>query len=194
MTTIHFVRHGEVHNPTDVMYGRLPRFRLSERGVEQAKSAARYLKDHPIVAVFSSPMLRARQTAGIIAAEHGLKVQRTGLLNEIYTPYQGKPHSVLEAIEWRMYENIAPEYEQPQDVITRLEKFMQKVRAQYPTQAVVAVTHGDLVLHARLWALGLPITHEARRSIQPYPGTASLNTVIFEPNNPKPTFRYTLPY
>jgi broad specificity phosphatase PhoE len=42
LTTIHLLRHGEVHNPTKVLYGRLPGFRLSERGLEQAEVAARF--------------------------------------------------------------------------------------------------------------------------------------------------------
>ena len=28
-TVVHLVRHGEVHNPEKVLYGRLPGFRLS---------------------------------------------------------------------------------------------------------------------------------------------------------------------
>ncbi len=31
-TRVHVMRHGEVHNPTGVLYGRLPGFRLSENG------------------------------------------------------------------------------------------------------------------------------------------------------------------
>ena len=38
---VHLVRHGEVHNPRSVMYGRLPRFRLSAHGVRQAEEAER---------------------------------------------------------------------------------------------------------------------------------------------------------
>ena len=35
--TVHLLRHGEVYNPDRVLYGRLPGFRLSELGVEQAQ-------------------------------------------------------------------------------------------------------------------------------------------------------------
>ena len=31
-TTVHLLRHGEVHNPGGVLYGRLPGFRLSTAG------------------------------------------------------------------------------------------------------------------------------------------------------------------
>ena len=33
-TTIHIVRHGDVHNPQQVLYGRLPNFRLSDMGTD----------------------------------------------------------------------------------------------------------------------------------------------------------------
>ena len=36
-TTIHLMRHGEVHNPEGVLYGRLPGYRLSERGLAMAR-------------------------------------------------------------------------------------------------------------------------------------------------------------
>ena len=39
-TRVHVVRHGEVHNPTGVLYGRLPGFHLSERGRAQAAAVA----------------------------------------------------------------------------------------------------------------------------------------------------------
>ena len=74
-TTVHLVRHGEVHNPTKMLYGRLPGFRLSERGLEQAGVAARFLAGHDIVAVICSPLERAQQTAAPLAAAYGLEVQ-----------------------------------------------------------------------------------------------------------------------
>jgi len=40
---IHFMRHGHVNNPKQVYYGRLPRYRLSQRGLDQADEGAEYL-------------------------------------------------------------------------------------------------------------------------------------------------------
>jgi broad specificity phosphatase PhoE len=39
-TIVHLLRHGEVYNPTKILYGRLPGFRLSELGVQMAQAAA----------------------------------------------------------------------------------------------------------------------------------------------------------
>jgi broad specificity phosphatase PhoE len=194
MTTIHFIRHGEVHNPDDILYGRLPDFRLSERGEEQAKAAALYMKDKPIAAIYASPMLRAQQTARIIAQPHNLDVITNELINEIHSPYQGRPHSFLESIDWNLYENLETGYEGPDDIVARIHQFTREVQQAHPTEQVIAVTHGDIVLHAQLWARQLPYDHTTRRSIQPYPATASVSTLIFEDGDDLPTFQFHVPY
>ena len=45
-TTIHLMRHGEVHNPEGVLYGRLPGYRLSERGAAMARDRRRPPRGH----------------------------------------------------------------------------------------------------------------------------------------------------
>ena len=60
---IHLVRHGEVHNPSGVLYGRLPEFHLSERGRRMAQLAADSLVGRPIVGVTASPLTRTRESA-----------------------------------------------------------------------------------------------------------------------------------
>ena len=62
-TIVHLLRHGEVHNPEGVLYGRLPGYRLSEDGVLMAKAAAKWFADRDVTALFSSPMQRALETA-----------------------------------------------------------------------------------------------------------------------------------
>jgi broad specificity phosphatase PhoE len=71
---VHLVRHGEVRNPDGVVYAALPGFPLTDRGVAQAREAARRLASRPVVAVWSSPLERTVQTAAEIAACHRLDV------------------------------------------------------------------------------------------------------------------------
>ena len=66
--TVHLLRHGEVHNPERIVYGRLPGYHLSETGHQMARLAAEELArraDHGanIVHLVHSPLLRTRQTA-----------------------------------------------------------------------------------------------------------------------------------
>lgn len=67
MSIVHLLRHGEVFNPDKVLYGRLPGYRLSDRGVEQAELAARHLAGRDITVLMCSPLERARQTAAPLA-------------------------------------------------------------------------------------------------------------------------------
>ena len=73
-TTVHVMRHGEVHNPKRILYGRLEGYGLSDRGQTQAEAVADVLADHDIVLVVASPLQRAQETAAPIAARHGLEV------------------------------------------------------------------------------------------------------------------------
>ena len=74
-TIVHLVRHGEVHNPDGVLYGRLPGFRLSELGRSQAETVGRVLgTGHDIVSIVASPLQRAQETAAPLAEALGLPV------------------------------------------------------------------------------------------------------------------------
>src|SRR5438552_15005831 len=133
-TILHFVRHTDVHNPRDILYGRLPRFRLSDLGLKQAEATAEALAEEPIAAFYSSPRLRARQTARIIAAPHpGARVRLTRLLDEVRTSWQGRPHSELEAHRFDFYRRrLHPTDEYLEEVWARVRKFVQRVRKRHP--------------------------------------------------------------
>lgn len=64
---VYLFRHGEVYNPENVLYGRLPGFHLSEQGRQHTKLTAKKLIDKNIEQVYSSPLERAVETAQIIS-------------------------------------------------------------------------------------------------------------------------------
>jgi broad specificity phosphatase PhoE len=88
--TVHLLRHGEVHNPDGVLYGRLPGFRLSDLGVAQAKLAAEFLAQRDIRYLVSSPLQRAQETAAPLASLTGLEVATDERLIEADNKLQGK--------------------------------------------------------------------------------------------------------
>lgn len=176
MTVIHFVRHGMVHNPQEILYGRRPQFRLSSTGRFQAEKAASCLGAYQIAAVYSSPLLRARQTARPIAAAAGVKLRISGLLNEVRTPYEGWPLSDFLQLE-DIYRDIPHEYEQPQDLIERSRRFIKRVCHQYPNCHVVAVTHGDIILTIRMWAEQKSLTLQQRKQAAYYPAPGSITSL-----------------
>ena len=68
-TVVHVLRHGEVHNPTKVLYGRLPDFHLSALGVAMAERIAERMHGEDVTYLVSSPLDRAQETAAPSAAE-----------------------------------------------------------------------------------------------------------------------------
>ena len=89
-TVVHVLRHGEVENPTKVLYGRLPGFRLSSLGEQMAKAAAQSLAPHDVTVVISSPLERAQQTAEPIAAQFGVPIGTDERLIESANFFEGK--------------------------------------------------------------------------------------------------------
>jgi broad specificity phosphatase PhoE len=185
-TRIYLLRHGEVHNPERILYGRLPRFGLNEAGRAQARAAARWLEGRPLAALFSSPMLRARQTALAVAQRRpGLPLHISSWLNEVHTRYQGRPGAELDARGGDVYTGSGTGYEQPEDLVVRAKKFALRVRKRYAGRQVAAVTHGDIVTFTALWALGFDLTPKNKtrllRAGYPvaYPGHASITTLTF---------------
>ena len=93
-TVVHLLRHGEVHNPAGVLYGRLPGYHLSELGRKMADRAGEYFAPRPIVAVISSPMERAQETAAPVAAAHDLPIGTDERIIESTSVFEGKTFGV----------------------------------------------------------------------------------------------------
>lgn len=74
MAVVLALRHAETDNPGGLVYGRLPGFPLSQQGRETAERVGGLLAGAPVVAVYASPLDRARETAQILASPHGLDV------------------------------------------------------------------------------------------------------------------------
>ena len=86
-TTVHLLRHGEVHNPDKVLYGRLPGFRLSELGHEMAQRAAQALSARDVTAVIASPLERAQQTFYVFIGSLVIGFTLLGILLNVMLHY-----------------------------------------------------------------------------------------------------------
>lgn len=177
---VFFVRHGEVHNPGGIFYGRLPRFRLSERGEAQATEAARALAAEPLAAIYTSPLLRARQTGQIIAREHpGVPVGITRGILEIRSSLQGSPTAELDTHGWNFYEPLPHgDDETIAEIAARIARFCLTIARRHPGAVVAAVTHGDILAVARARFEGWPLALASLRG-KVYPATASILRVTF---------------
>ena len=201
-TTVWLVRHGNVHNPKKIIYGRRPRFQLSERGLAEARAAGRLLNGMRVDAVYCSPLLRTRQTAEEILAFHPeLTLRQSRDLIEILNAFEGRPSAEADARQGDVYTGVGPPYEQPQDIVRRTLKFFRLARRRHPGGSVAGVTHGDVIIFAMLWARGLALTPQNKANLHAigfadgYPSTGSLTAFIFrtDSENELPEVRYLKP-
>ncbi|GIW06686.1 MAG: phosphoglycerate mutase [Dehalococcoidia bacterium] len=180
-TTLLLCRHAEVHNPDRVLYGRLPGFGLSETGRRQAERLAGFLSAERLSVVYSSPMLRARQTAALVLQlQSSARLIIANGLTEVFTSWQGKPWSQL---------NGAMYYEPPADpgdetmieVAGRMRRFVEHVVRTHPNETVAAISHGDPIAIYLMAAHGVTLSEpDLRRNRTFYPDLASVNRLVFD--------------
>ena len=202
-TTIHLIRHGDVHNPDQILYGRLPNFRLSDKGRKQAAGAAEAMRERSLAAFFASPQQRAQETASIIIEHHpNLDIRTEPRVDEIHSPHQGSALSKLAAMGWDLYSGIDETYEQPSHVLQRTRDFIVEVRQECAGNEVAAVTHGDVIAfmimfaHNELAQAGMKVNFAKYGLPEIYPNTASITTFTYSSADPEeiPTMIYKRPY
>ncbi|MGL4305556.1 MAG: histidine phosphatase family protein [Mycobacteriaceae bacterium] len=144
---VHLVRHGEVHNPDNVIYGRLPGFGLSARGVQQALEVAEYLAQQDIAVVVSSPLQRAVETAQPLAQRLNLPLSYDKNLIEWSSRFEGRSlkngRLKLGARElWHMRNPRQPSWgERYDNLVTRMALAIDKAKDQAGSGEVVCFSH-----------------------------------------------------
>lgn len=183
-TRVHVVRHGEVHNPTGVLYGRLPGFRLSDNGAAQAAAVADFLADRDIVAVIASPLQRAQETAAPIAARHDLDVDTDPDLIESANFFEGKPMGPGDGawrnprFWWQLRNPFRPSWGEPYiEVATRMSSAADKARVRAAGHEAVCVSHQLPVWTLRLHVTGKRLWHDPRRREC---ALASVTTLVYD--------------
>jgi broad specificity phosphatase PhoE len=101
---LHLVRHGEVHNPKRVLYGRLPDYHLSRAGRTMAQAAADHIAglDRPVASLYSSPLERAQESAEPFAERFGLTPEIDIRLIEPTNVFEGTQmrRSLMNPFKW----------------------------------------------------------------------------------------------
>jgi broad specificity phosphatase PhoE len=123
---------------------------LDDVGHAQARAVAARLGGEAIVAIYASPLLRARQTIEPLACELGLPVQpHAGLLDIDYGRFQGLMHSEAGAAYPELYglwratpSRVAfPDGERLRDVQARLLALLDELATRHPGRTVVLIGH-----------------------------------------------------
>jgi len=164
-TVVHLVRHGEVHNPDKVLYGRLPGFRLSDLGEQMALHAAKALAGRDITVLRSSPLERARQTAGPIGETLGLDAEVDERLIESDNVFEGSRGGWRRPANWRhLYNPFRPSWGEPyRHVAQRMLAACADARDAAGGHEAVLVSHQLPIWLARLAAAQERLWHRPDR-------------------------------
>lgn len=169
-TVVHLVRHGEVDNPDGVLYGRLPGFVLSERGEAMAERVADALADRDIIAIWSSPLERARQTAAPLASRCSLGVDIDDRVIEAANKFEGQRVSVDDGAlknprHWHHLRNpFRPSWGEPyHQVADRMRAAVIDARNAARGHEIAIVSHQLPVWISRLSAEGRRLWHDPRK-------------------------------
>jgi broad specificity phosphatase PhoE len=183
-TTVHVLRHGEVYNPSKILYGRLPDFHLSELGRQMAKAAAEALSGRDVTHVVASPLERAQETAEPIAAEFGLEIATDTRLIESANYFEGKRVSVGDGALtnprhwWVLRDPITPSWGEPYLAIAqRMFAALQAARVAAEGHEAVCVSHQLPIWTLRRYVEKKRLWHDPRRR---QCGLASLTSYRFE--------------
>lgn len=186
-TVVHLLRHGEVFNPSGVLYGRLPGFHLSDLGLEMADRAAAALAGRDVALVWSSPMERAQETAAPVAAVHDLPVGLDDRLLEATNVFEGQRVSVGDGVlrqprTWRHLRNpLRPSWGEPyREVAARMVSVVENARVLAEGHEAVLVSHQLPVWITRLSLEGRRLAHNpAHRQCN----LASLTSLVYDGHN-----------
>lgn len=171
-TVVHLLRHGEVHNPEGVLYGRLPGFRLSERGLAMADRVAEHLvaTGADLALVVASPLERAQQTARPTAAALGLDVGTDERLVEAGNQFQGLTVGVGDGALgkprhwWKLRNPMVPSWGEPYaEQAARMHAAADEARVRAEGREALLVSHQLPIWVARLAAEGRRYVHDPRR-------------------------------
>jgi broad specificity phosphatase PhoE len=183
-TTVHLVRHGEVDNPTGVLYGRLPGFVLSEAGHQMAKVAAAALVGRDVTVVRSSPLERAVQTIAPIAAEFGLTPTTDDRLLESENFFEGKTFGVGDgslrrpSVWVHLWNPFRPSWGEPYlQVAKRVAAAVADARDAAEGHEAVLVSHQLPIEVGRRYLEGATLWHRPDRRKC---ALASITSVVYE--------------
>lgn len=165
---LHLVRHGEVHNPRRVLYGRLPHYRLSEAGRAMARSAAEYVQglDRPVTMLRCSPLQRTQESAEPFSEVFGLAPALDERVIEPTNVFEGTNmrRSLRDPRNWWHLRNPSvPSWGEPYTSIAeRMEQAMNSAWNETERGDAVIVSHQAPIWIAHLRVAGLRLRHDPR--------------------------------
>lgn len=165
---LHLVRHGEVHNPQRVLYGRLPHYRLSDEGRRMARTAADHIAalGRQVTTLRSSPLQRAQESAEPFTELFGLEPIIDERVIEPTNVFEGR--RMRRALRdprnwWHLRRPSLPSWGEPYVAIAeRVEAAMNSAWHETESGDIVIVSHQAPIWITHLHVAGLRLQHDPR--------------------------------
>jgi len=169
-TIVHLLRHGEVHNPQGVLYGRRDGFHLSVLGNRMADRVAETIGERDITHLVSSPLERAQETARPLAAARGLEIATDDRVIESTTVFEGMSFGegamtlVKRPKLWRHLRNpLTPSWGEPyKQIAARMMAAVEDARVAAAGHEAVIVSHQLPIWTTRLHVEKRSFLHDPR--------------------------------
>jgi len=169
-TVVHLLRHGEVHNPTGVLYGRRSGYHLSDLGREMAQRVADTVGDRDITQVVSSPLERAQETAAPLAEARGVEIVTDERVIESSNVFEGETFGVGDGVlrrprAWKhLWNPFRPSWGEPyKQVAARMLAGLYDARDAALGHEALIVSHQLPIWITRLHVEGRSFLHDPRR-------------------------------
>ena len=169
-SSVHVVRHGEVHNPESILYGRQPGWKLSERGHQMAEAVAQWSRELSLGAIHASPLERAQQTASPIAKSHGVAITTDDRLIEAANIFEGKPFGVGDGVlrrpsAWKhLWNPWRPSWGEPYtEQVARMKAAVEAARVAANGKDAIVVSHQLPIWILRSSVEGRRFLHDPRK-------------------------------
>ena len=169
-TIVHLLRHGEVYNPTGILYGRRPGFELSDLGRRMAQRVADVVGDRDITEMRSSPLERAYQTGEPLAKVRGLEIRSDERVIESSNMFEGDRFGLGDSIlrrpsSWKyLWNPLRPSWGEPyKDIVNRMMSAVHDAREAAAGHEAVVVSHQLPIWITRLHVENRSFLHDPRR-------------------------------
>jgi len=162
-TIVHLLRHGEVHNPGGVLYGRSDGFHLSDLGKQMAEQVAGAIKDRDITHLVASPLERAQETARPLADARGLEIVTDDRVIESTNVFEGQRFGktvrpLRRPAAWRhLWNPFRPSWGEPyKELVDRMMSAVEDARETAEGHEAVIVSH-----QLPIWITRLHVEHKS---------------------------------
>ncbi|MCS5681264.1 MAG: MSMEG_4193 family putative phosphomutase [Acidimicrobiales bacterium] len=189
-TLILFVRHGQTPTTGVELYGRKPGVHLSELGLSQAESVAERISEmnqRGIAAIYSSPLVRTRETATPISNALGIPIKQSrGLIELDVGDWTGRKLNQLRKLKaWSTVQKYPSGFRFPNgesfvEMQTRISQTVDGFVSDHPGATVVAVSHADPIRALIAHAMGTHLDLFQRIVVSP----CSVTAILYTPNGP----------